>query len=110
MTEGMIGRDMDGATIREGEETTVAMDLEVATEVRPKMIDPGAAPSPKSPIDPTCAMKEKDQNFNSKLAVNLLKTANQLLQPNLQAAIPLARRERSIPLPKRKKLSRSSNR
>ena len=56
------------------------MDLEVATEVRPKMIDPGAAPSPKSPIDPTYAMKEKDQNFNSKLAVNLLKTANPLLR------------------------------
>ena len=59
------------------------MDLEVATEARPKMIDPGAAPSPKSPIDPTYAMKEKDQNFNSKLAVNLLKTASPLLQPNV---------------------------
>ena len=67
------------------------MDLEVATEVRPKMIDPGAAPSPKSPIDPTYAMKEKDQNFNSKLAVNLLKTANPLLRLEVSRILEYSR-------------------
>ena len=69
------------------------MDLVAAIEVRLRMTDPGAVQSPKFPIDQIYAMKEKDQNFSSRLAVNPLKASllpldvSQVFKMNLQFVV-----------------------